>query len=95
MDSQVRCGLLTSVVTAPVDAEAGWAAAAGEDGQLVDEQVATGHPGATHTSLTEDEGDSVNAIEGMRLWGRLSPPSSSDAILDVVNAVRFGEPVST
>ena len=50
---------------------------------------------ATHTSLTEDEGDSVNAIEGMRLWGRLSPLSSSDAILDVVDAVRFGEPVST
>jgi hypothetical protein len=66
------------VVTAVEDAHAGWLPLQEKMAGLSTNSVQRVIQDASHASLIEDEGDSANAI---------------DAILDVVEAVRSGEPL--
>ena len=67
------------VVTAAEDAHEGWLPLQDEMAALSTNSVHRVIRDATHTSLIEDRGDSANSVQ---------------AILDVVNAVRSGEPLS-
>jgi hypothetical protein len=68
------------VVSAVEDAHAGWLPLQEKMAGLSTNSVQRVIQDASHTSLIEDEGDSANAIR---------------AILDVVEAVRSGEPLLT
>ena len=66
------------VVTAAEDAHEGWLPLQDEMATLSTNSAHRVIQGATHTSLIEDQADSANSIQ---------------AILDVVEAVRSGEPL--